>query len=154
MLDRRPAWKCTPLSTRDAARCAGLHRTGFAKGWSTAEFERLLSSPSVVADGAGVDGVIAGFVLSRRAADEAEILTVAVDPAVRKRGLAGALFGFHLSRLVQSGVSSVFLEVDEANAPALALYRRYGFKRVGERRGYYALADGRRATAVVMQCDI
>jgi ribosomal-protein-alanine N-acetyltransferase len=154
MLDRRPNWRCAPLSIREAARCATLHRTGFAKGWPVAEFERLLSNASVLADGAGQGGAISGFILSRRAADEAEILTVAVDPVVRKQGLASALLGFHLSRLGQAGVSTLFLEVDEANVAAQALYRRYGFRRVGERKGYYTLSDGRRATALVMRCEI
>ena len=154
MLDRRPNWRWAPLSIREAARCAALHKTGFAKGWPVAEFERLLSSASVLADGAGQGGAISGFILSRRAADEAEILTVAVDPIVRKQGLASALLGFHLSRLAQTGVSTLFLEVDEANVAAQTLYRRYGFKRVGERKGYYALPDGRRATALVMRCEI
>ena len=71
--------------------------------------------------------------LSRVAADEAEILTIAVEPAARASGLATALLSHHLSRLARAGAGGVFLEVDETNLPALALYRRFGFRQVGRR---------------------
>ena len=118
------------------------------------EFERLLTSSSVIADGIDHAGSLSGFALSRRAAEEAELLTVAVAPVARGRGVGGTLLGFHLARLAQSNVQELFLEVDESNAPALALYRRFGFIKVGQRAGYYALPDGRRATALVLRCAI
>ena len=60
------------------------------------------------------------------------------------------LVAAHLEHLVQSGVRTVHLEVDEGNAPALKLYARHGFRQVGERTGYYTRADGTRATALTM----
>jgi ribosomal-protein-alanine N-acetyltransferase len=130
---------CRPLTVSVAKRCAALHKASFAAPWSILEFERLLASSSVIADGNGVQGDISGFILSRRAADEAEILTIAVDPAVRKSGIATALLAYHLSRLSRAGVAQLFLEVDEANKPAL---------------GYYARPDGSRATALVLRCAL
>ena len=65
--------------------------------------------------------------LSRRAVDEAEILTVVVDPSARRNGCGQRLLGAHLSRLAALGVTTVFLEVEEENVAALALYRRFGF---------------------------
>ena len=91
--------------------------------------------------------------MSRRAADEAEILTIAVEPKARGSGLATVLLGSHLSRLSRLGVSALFLEVDEANAPALALYRRFGFQQVGRRAAYYAKADGSRANALILKLN-
>jgi len=145
---------CRPLTTAAGARCAALHKASFASPWSILEFERLLTSSGVIADGAGAPGDISAFVLSRLAVDEAEILTIAVDPAARRSGLATALLAYHLSRLSQAGVARLFLEVDEANRPALALYRRYGFTEVGRRVGYYARPDGSRATALVLRCTL
>ena len=142
---------CRPLSASAAPRCAALHAQSFATPWAAAEFERLLTSASVVADGIGEQSNLQGFVLSRRAADEAEILTIAVEPRSRGSGLATALLGAHLSRLSRLGVSELFLEVDEANAPALALYHRYGFQQVGRRPAYYAKADGSRANALILK---
>ena len=95
--------------------------------------------------------LVIGFIVSRIGADEAEILSVALAPAERGRGLARNLLMTHLGYLAAEGVRTVFLEVEEANAPARALYQRAGFADVGRREGYYA-ANG--AAAVVMRRDI
>ncbi len=147
-------WRCRPLGAEDAPRCAALHRVSFSNSWSINEFEGLLASAPVIADGAEGARNVSGFVLSRRASDEAEILTIAVHPALRGQGMAGTMLGYHMSRLARAGVGDLFLEVDESNAPALALYRRYGFIKVGQRTGYYARADGQRATALVLRCTV
>lgn len=144
---------CRPLSTAEAGRCAAIHRSAFASGWSTAEFESLLADQGVVADAIG-HAPISGFVLSRKAADEAEILTIAIDGASRQRGLGGSLLGYHMSRLGRMGVARLFLEVDESNVAANALYRRYGFRRVGGRTGYYRLGNGLRTDAWILRCDL
>jgi [ribosomal protein S18]-alanine N-acetyltransferase len=128
----------------DAAALAALHGRAFAHGWSDSEFERLLADKAVVAHVArvGSSKMPAGFMLSRRAADEAEILTVAVAPAARGQGIARALLARHLGRLAALGIARVFLEVDDGNRPALKLYERAGFRPVGRREGYYARAQG------------
>lgn len=151
---RAPREACHSLPVSAAGRCAALHKAAFAAPWSVSEFESLLADSSVVADGVGGSSTIAGFILSRRAADEAEILTIAIDPAARRRGLATALLGYHISQLARLGVAHLFLEVDQLNAAALALYRRYGFAQVGRRPGYYARPDGTRAMALVLRCDL
>ena len=91
-----------------------------------------------------------GFILSRLAAGEAEILSVAIAPAWRGRGLARPLLDLHLRRLAGLGARAVFLEVDENNAPARALYRRAGFRDVGRRQGYYQSG----ASALVLRRDL
>ncbi len=98
--------------------------------------------------------ILQGFVVSRRAADEAEILTITVAPARRGNGLATALLGSHISRLTALGVASLFLEVDENNKPALALYRRFGFAQVGRRPAYYSSADGSKANALILKLEL
>ena len=143
-----------PLSATAAANCARLHRTAFANSWSSADFEVLLTTSTVIADGVGDPGALRGFVLSRRAADEAEILTIAVDLSLRGKGIATALLGAHISRLARAGVATLFLEVDESNLAARALYRRYGFHQVGKRPAYYAKADGSRANALILKLNL
>lgn len=135
---------------RDAAAIARLHAASFRRGWGEEEFQRLLIDRNVVGHRATVGRTLVGFILSRVAAGEAEILSVAVAPAWRGRGLSRPLLDLHLRRLAGLGVRAVFLEVDEGNAPAGRLYRRAGFYEVGRRKGYY---DGG-ATALVLRRDL
>ena len=152
-----PWTRCTPariapLDTRCAARLAALHGNAFARAWSALDFERLLAESNVLADGLFIGRGCEpdGFILSRRAADEAEILSVALVPQARGRGLARPLLAEHLQHLSRQGVRAVHLEVEQGNAPALALYRRFGFREVGRRPAYYVKLDGSRACALIL----
>jgi [ribosomal protein S18]-alanine N-acetyltransferase len=144
------------IDAKRAADCAALHAFSFAHPWSIAELEQLLGAKETLADGAldGKGRILFGFILSRLAGGEAEILTVTVDPAQRKMGIGAKLLAAHLARLAAARVKILFLEVDENNVAGRALYARFGFKRVGERKAYYRTADGGRATALVMRLDI
>lgn len=133
---------------------ARLHATAFARPWEAHEFERMLCERSTQAHALWRAGTLQGFVLSRRAADEAEILTVVLSPALRGGGHSRRLLREHLSSLAHAGISRVHLEVDKGNVPALKLYARHGFRKVGERTGYYLKADGSRATALTMSADL
>ena len=150
------AWGSTPYvaPVRDpgqAPALARLHATSFARPWDAHEFERMLCERSTETHGLWRGNGVHGFALSRKAADEAEILTIVLAPAVRGGGLSHRLLGEHLTALSFAGVRSVHLEVDEGNAPALKLYARHGFTKVGERTGYYPRPDGGRATALTMR---
>ena len=153
---RRAGHAVVPLSPRDAAALARLHVADFSRAWSAEEFETLLSQPvnfgfKAIAPGANSPD---GFVLARLAADEGEILTIVVARAARGRGLGRALMDAVLRVLHAQRAESLFLEVDEANGPALALYRRLGFREVGRREGYYKSEDGARTGALVMRRDL
>lgn len=152
------SWRNAPLvglprvlRPADAAACSKLHATSFAHSWSSAEFEALLTDPACIGDGVDGKSGLVGFVLSRRALDEAEVLTVVVDLSIRGKGCGQRLLGAHISRLASLGVANLFLEVDANNAAALALYRRFGFAVAGERKNYYAKGDGSRSNALVMR---
>jgi ribosomal-protein-alanine N-acetyltransferase len=139
---------------RDAGALAAIHAASFNRGWSEQEFEQLLTDRNVIADRAGRGKRIAGFIVSRRAADEAEILSVAVARSWRGRGLAKKLLDLHLRRLAGLGLRAIFLEVDEDNAPARRLYARAGFHEVGRRPGYYAQGNASPAAALVLRRDL
>jgi [ribosomal protein S18]-alanine N-acetyltransferase len=142
-----------PLRVGKAEECARLHASAFAHPWSVEEIAGLIAGRSTVAAAAldPATGRLRGFVLSRIAADEAEILTVTVDSAVRGAGVGRALLRENLRQAANAGARAMFLEVDAENAAALALYRRLGFVTVGERPGYSRRRDGSRATALVMR---
>ncbi len=138
----------------DAPALAALHAASFQRGWSDAEFEHLLLDRNVVVDCATYGRQLAGFIMSRYAADEAEILSVAVSANWRRCGLAGRLLALHLRKLAGLRVQRVFLEVDEGNAAACRLYRGAGFREVGRRIGYYSEHATPGAAALVLRCDL
>lgn len=125
-------------SPRDAAAIAVLHGLSFQRGWDENEVRQLLVDSNVVGHRATLGRSLIGFALSRLAAGEAEILSIAIAPARRGRGLAWPLLDLHLRRLAGLGARAVFLEVGETNDAGRALYRRAGFYQVGQRQGYYA----------------
>ncbi len=84
----------------------------------------------------------AGFILCRQAADEAEVLTLAIAPEYRRQGLAGRLLDVAIAAAVKVGATAVFLEVAANNTPGLGLYAAAGFIQVGRRRRYYSTASG------------
>jgi ribosomal-protein-alanine N-acetyltransferase len=90
----------------------------------------------LVAEAEG-SGAIVGYVVALEAADEGEILNLAVAPAGRRNGLGRALVERILEALTARGVRQVYLEVRESNAPARALYAEHGFKEAGRRKQYY-----------------
>ena len=98
---------------------------------------------------------LAGFILSRLAADEAEILSIAVAAARRGRGLGGRLLDLHLRRLAGLGAKAVFLEVDEDNTPARRLYAPGGLSRGRAPRGLLSgSVGGRPRSALVLRRDL
>jgi len=134
----------------DAAAIAAVHGASFQRGWGEDEIYRLLIESNVVGHRVTKSGKLIGFILSRLAAGEAEILSVAIAPAWRRRALARPLLDLHLRRLAGLGGRAVFLEVSERNAPAGRLYRHAGFREVARRQGYY---EGG-ATALVLRRDL
>ncbi|MBV8838225.1 MAG: ribosomal protein S18-alanine N-acetyltransferase [Alphaproteobacteria bacterium] len=144
----------SPASARDASALAAIHAASFNRGWSEQEFEQLLTDRSVIADRVTRRAKVLGFILSRRAADEAEILSVAVARAARGEGLARRLLDLHLRRLAGFGLRAVFLEVEEDNVPARRLYARAGFQEAGRRKDYYIQGRARPAAALVLRRDL
>ncbi|HLH97734.1 MAG TPA: GNAT family N-acetyltransferase [Xanthobacteraceae bacterium] len=150
----------------DAGDMAALHAASFHRGWSEDEFERLLLDRLVVAHRVTISRRLVGFVISRVISGEAEILSVAIAAARRRKGLARRMLDLHLRRLAGLGARSVFLEVNEGNLAANRLYRRAGFHPVGRREGYYPkLSERRRAgdfpgqvdhstAALVLRCEL
>ena len=92
--------------------------------------------------------------LIRTAADEAEILTLAVSQGQRGRGIGRLLMEEALRRLYRERIASCFLEVDRSNQAAVGLYRSLGFATVGERKGYYRSREGDDGAALVMRVQL
>jgi ribosomal-protein-alanine N-acetyltransferase len=132
---------------------ARLHAATFDAPWDEQAFCELLASPGVYALGAG-KRALAGLILMRVVAGEAEVLTLAVAPAHRREGLGRALLDAGLVTAIAAGAERAFLEVAEDNAPAIALYRAAGFADVGRRPGYYPRGSGSAVAALVLSCAL
>jgi [ribosomal protein S18]-alanine N-acetyltransferase len=143
-----------PATIRDTARLAELHGASFHRGWGEAEFETMLAERNTLLHRLRLGRKTIGFAVSRMAADEAEILSIAIDPGYRGRGLSRALLLTHLGHLVARGVRTIFLEVEENNQPARRLYERSGFTAVGRRERYYQQAGGEQLNALLMRRDL
>jgi ribosomal-protein-alanine N-acetyltransferase len=143
-----------PASLRDAPKLAQLHGASFHRGWGEGEFEQMLSERNTLVHRLRQGRNIIGFAVSRMAEDEAEILSIAVDPKHRGRGLSRNLLLTHLGHLAGHGVRTVFLEVEENNQPARQLYNRAGFTVSGRRERYYKQPDGEPLNALLMRRDL
>ncbi len=132
---------------------AALHAEAFEDGWSAASFEALMRTPGAATRLALDHNEPSAFLLTRRAADEAEIISIATRPQAQRRGVARQLLTFALAELARQGVRHVFLEVAASNTAALGLYGAVGFVEAGRRQGYYRRKHGTE-DAIVMRREL
>jgi ribosomal-protein-alanine N-acetyltransferase len=122
----------------DAAALASLARESTVPGWSEASlFAAFADSQTIARVVRGATGVAHGFVVARRAADEVEVLLVAVAKDARRCGAGTALVAAALADAARAGAVAAHLEVRASNAAAIALYAGLGFVAVGRRPRYY-----------------
>ena len=136
-----------PASPGDAEFLAALHARCFDAAteevWDQPAIAALMNTPGVFAFVSVDDGGHpAGLVIARVGAGESEILTIGVLPDGRRRGQGAALLDAARRRAARHGAEALYLEVAADNGPALALYRRGGFRQVGRRTGYYRRTTG------------
>ena len=139
--------------TPDAEALSILHHRAMDEGpaWRVDEFVGLLSSESISCFGhRGPKGDILSFILIRAVADEAEILTLCVDPPWRRKGLAKVLVEKMQKKLLGADCTTIHLEVAEDNLSAHDLYASCGFGETGRRKDYYKRKDGEKVSALLM----
>ena len=142
----RPVLRRATLADIDVM--AAVHASAFsqADSWSRDVFSLQLALPNVV----GLLHPSGGLILVRVAADEAEILTLAVSPNVQRGGIGATLLREATTIAAAMGVRTVFLEVSVANSAAYRLYTGAGFVQAGRRRHYYA----DHSDALVLRLDL
>lgn len=140
--------------------CADIHQASFSNAWSDGEIAELLKSK-------GTKGLLArkqsdlknpvnAFLIYRCVANELEIITIATNPKARKNGAATILLSQMIRLALSDRMDKIFLEVDETNSSAMALYKKFGFVTIGQRKGYYKSSD-KTATggdALIMRLDL
>ena len=130
-----------PATRADAAALADLHADAFDEPWSADDILRFAEDRGGFALVSEEDAAPAGFILCRMIAGEAEVLTLAVRPASRRRGVGRALLEAAIA-LAGPTADTMFLEVAADNPGAAALYAGAGFETVGRRAGYYGRPGG------------
>lgn len=151
---------CPHLVTRIMTVMEAAFDPEYGEAWNRRQVSDALAMPSthaLVIDESGdtIEGDAqlplaqrpAGFVLTRHAADEEELLLIAVDPSLRRRGLGRKLIARLFDAAKVRGTNKIFLEMRRGN-PAVHLYREVGFEPIGERPNYYRLASGDRVDAI------
>jgi len=146
------------LGALDLDLASRLHGEAFAplgeRVWTRQDMAELLASPGVAGWALQFADAAIGFALCRVAADEAELLTIAVQPAKRRRGAGRALLAAVIAHARDAGARSLFLEVGADNPAALALYGGAGFQAIGRRKAYYNRVGRPAADAVVMRLTL
>jgi ribosomal-protein-alanine N-acetyltransferase len=147
-----------PLGALDLDLAAQFHRTAFTpqgeRGWTRQDMAEFTASPGVSGIFLLDEGKEIGFALWRVAADEGELLTIAVDAGHRRRGAGRSLLEAVIERAGTGGAVTLFLEVGADNPAACSLYEQKDFRIVGKRTGYYRRSDGPSADALVMRCNL
>ena len=137
----RNPWQYVTMESEDLPTCADIHEESFSPAWTAGTIASLLNSP-------GMRGLVAlrtgkkkrqvhGFILYRVVADEAEVITIATARRARRRGAAKELMLAAIRDCLTDRVQKIALEVDESNLAARMLYASIGFRKAGERKGYY-----------------
>jgi ribosomal-protein-alanine N-acetyltransferase len=131
------------LTGEYAAEMASLHEAAFHTGWSEQDFLENIDNDHDDVLGVLDEKKLQGFILVRTQAVQAEILTIAVGPLQRKKGMAQKLLKAGERAVSARGADVMFLEVGEDNPAAISLYEKTGYKRCGTRKGYYRREKGR-----------
>lgn len=138
----QPSYRIRPFRMSDLDALLAIERTSFgADAYDRKLFAELFAACGrlflVAAAGARIRAYIVTETAVRREALCADVVSLAVGPAWRGRGIARALLGGTLRRLQLRRVERVTLTVRASNGPAQALYARFGFTRLRRVRGYY-----------------
>ncbi len=127
----------SPLILKDSQEAAELHQKAFFKGWTASVFEEFLQNPLTFGLKIKKNKSLSGYILWTKIADEAEILTLVVDPSYQRKGIGSALITRLCETLKDKGILRLFLEVAEDNVEGLSFYPKHGFVFLSKRPRYY-----------------
>lgn len=138
----------TPLIKNDCSKAALLHQQSFYKGWTEKDFQDLIVDPLIYGLKIIKNDVLTSIILWREIENEAEILTLIVDPTYQNQGQASLLLKTLMTQLVHKNISQIFLEVAEDNEGAYYFYKKYGFLLLNKRPQYYKREGNKCITAL------
>jgi len=126
-----------PMTEADLVAVLAIERACFPRPWTAQHFLAELSSAHSIAVVAEQEQLPVGYLCLSLLLDEAEILNLAVEPALQRSGTGAALLSWASAEALRRGAAILRLEVRATSLPAIALYERFGFTRSGLRKAYY-----------------
>jgi ribosomal-protein-alanine N-acetyltransferase len=138
----------TALIQDDCSKAALLHQQAFYKGWTEKDFKDFIDDPLIYGLKITKNDVLTSIILWQEVGNEAEILTLIVDPTYQNQGLAGLLLKTLMTHLVRKNISQIFLEVAEDNEVAHYFYKKNGFHLLNKRPQYYKREGNNCVTAL------
>lgn len=142
-----------PALASDAPELATLHAHALPPGWPAADFAASCSNANRIVLKAVGGGGLLGLAVLQFAADEAEILSIAVAEEARRQGVASSMMEASIAACAQKLISHIYLEVAEGNRAALTLYQKFGFRVFALRKNYYQASRPAPVTALIMRLD-
>ena len=114
-----------------------IENYAFSPPWPASAFYREMDVADALFEAAVENGEVLGYCILHESGDEGEIFKIAVRESSRRRGIADMLMSSAVEHAKKRGLTQIFLEVRESNAPAIALYEKSGFAALGKRKKYY-----------------
>lgn len=142
------------VKTYDLPAIAALHAVCFEDAWHAELLGRILTAPGAFGLFTRREGKTMGFIICRSTGLEAEILSLAVAPGVRRSGLGAILLNAAKIQATKRDIDALFLEVAEDNLAARGLYEKSEFATVGRRQHYYRRRYGLSVDALTLRCNL
>ncbi len=142
-----------PALAPDAPDLAALHAQALPPGWPAADLAASCNNANRIVLKALDGAALVGFAVLQFAADEAEILSIAVSGEARRQGVASSIMEASIAACQKKLISYIYLEVAEGNGAAQKLYEKFGFKLLAHRKNYYQAARSAPVTALIMRLD-
>ncbi len=130
----------------DIAKIVTIENACFSDAWNEEAFAAVCRYPVLHGLVIEEDGEVVGYCCTQVVFEDAELQNIAVTPTMRGRGYATKLLTAAEEHAKTLGAEKCFLEVRCSNAPAIGLYKKFGYEEIGVRKGYYG--DGE--DAIVM----
>lgn len=145
-------YQIVTMGEQHVPQIAALEAASFSAPWDAASIRGELDNPLALwLAAADPDGTVLGYVGSQTVFEDTDILNVCVAPGARRRGIAEALMRTLEDLVRPKGAEQITLEVRASNEPALRLYEKLGYTRIGLRKGYY---EKPREDALILQKTI
>jgi ribosomal-protein-alanine N-acetyltransferase len=151
----RTGWpRLAPIQILELDRLLAIEAAAYPFPWSRDNFVDSLAAGYLACKRVDAQGRWLGYMVAMGGVDETHLLNLTVAPPFQRQGHARAMLDELVRWSLDRAAVRLWLEVRESNHRAQALYRRYGFRELGLRRGYYPAGPAGRENAVVMSLDI